>query len=196
LTSDSTEQVSDASGKSKKINRATECCHDIGQKPSVVNSSKMSQSLDTDDPTLFAGDFRAKTHPWQESAKAWLEREQDSGGSSIAFLQSLSLASASSKTCPACLALMEGEISSSLFEGWRNSGIASRGQCWTLNTVEWRNGATACSLSEVLETDVAPKYFLSPKACVGILRRAEKRGKALPALLEAALKAVAFGQPT
>lgn len=37
------------------------------------------------------------------------------------------------------------------------------------------------------------RYYLSPKACAGILRRAEKRGKALPAALAAALRSVAGG---
>lgn len=32
------------------------------------------------------------------------------------------------------------------------------------------------------------RYFLSPKACLGILRRAETRGKSLPEILESALK--------
>ena len=47
------------------------------------------------------------------------------------------------------------------------------------------------SLSEVLETEFVPsKYFLSAKACLGILRRAEKRGKDLPAMLGEALRRV------
>jgi hypothetical protein len=37
--------------------------------------------------------------------------------------------------------------------------------------------------------EVQPKYFLSPKACAGILRRAEKRGKKLPTALQKALQA-------
>jgi hypothetical protein len=35
-------------------------------------------------------------------------------------------------------------------------------------------------LADVLEDEVAPKYFLSPRAAAGILRRAEKRGRTLP----------------
>ncbi|MDE2098935.1 MAG: hypothetical protein KGL39_16900 [Patescibacteria group bacterium] len=47
-------------------------------------------------------------------------------------------------------------------------------------------------LSEILEYAQLPdRYYLSPKACAGILRRAEKRGKELPALLARALNAVA-----
>ena len=48
------------------------------------------------------------------------------------------------------------------------------------------------NLSEILETrPVHPKYSLSPKACAGILRRAEKRGKKLPEQLRLALEQVA-----
>lgn len=63
-----------------------------------------------------------------------------------------------------------------------------------LNTSEWPNDAdvSLCALSEVLETGELPqRFFLSAKACSGILRRAEKRGKKLPEALEQALQAVA-----
>jgi hypothetical protein len=47
-------------------------------------------------------------------------------------------------------------------------------------------------LSDVLETGEVPqRYFLSATACKGILRRADKRGKELPAALKSALLAVA-----
>jgi hypothetical protein len=50
-----------------------------------------------------------------------------------------------------------------------------------------------CSLSDVLETGEVPqRYFLTEKACRGIIHRVGKHGKALPLALEAALKAVAF----
>ncbi len=42
-------------------------------------------------------------------------------------------------------------------------------------------------LSETLETSVDEKYNLSPRACLGILRRAERRGKSLPPELEEVL---------
>ena len=64
--------------------------------------------------------------------------------------------------------------------------------CLTLNSSEWPSDAAVCSLSDVLEGGPVPaRYFLSAKACSGILRRAAKRGKALPPLLARALKAVA-----
>lgn len=49
------------------------------------------------------------------------------------------------------------------------------------------------SLSSVLERGpVGRQYYLSPKACAGILRRAEKRGKELPPALKRALQEVAL----
>lgn len=66
-----------------------------------------------------------------------------------------------------------------------------RGASWMPNTSAWPNGASVCLLSDVLETGPIPqKYFLSAKACRGILRRAEKRGKELPELLARALRVV------
>ena len=65
---------------------------------------------------------------------------------------------------------------------------SSVGQFWMRNGSEFRRGAVASSLSEILETgEVDRRYFLSAKACKGILRRAEKRGKALPPSLRDAL---------
>lgn len=42
-------------------------------------------------------------------------------------------------------------------------------------------------LSQILEVNAPEKYFLSARACRGILTRAAKRGKKLPDLLETAL---------
>jgi hypothetical protein len=66
------------------------------------------------------------------------------------------------------------------------------GSFWMRNGSEFRNGAVVSSLSEILETgEVDPHYFLSHTACRGILRRAEKRGRALPEALHAALTGAA-----
>lgn len=53
------------------------------------------------------------------------------------------------------------------------------------------NIAVESTLSQILEVNAPQKYYLSPKACQGILRREEKRGKELPPLLKAALMAQA-----
>jgi len=84
----------------------------------------------------------------------------------------------------------DGTLPSS-WKGWRKSGIYRPGECLTLNTTEWPNAGVVCSLSQVLETDVPQKYYLSARACRGILRRAGIRGRELPELLQEALLVVA-----
>lgn len=69
---------------------------------------------------------------------------------------------------------------------------SSNGACWMRSSSEWRSGAVVCSLSSILETGpVEARYFLSQRACSGILRRAENRGKNLPPQLLQALQQVA-----
>ena len=64
-----------------------------------------------------------------------------------------------------------------------------------LNISDWPNDASVCSLSQILETGPIPqRFYLSARACAGILRRAEKRGKVLPDMLRQALESVASQQ--
>lgn len=93
-----------------------------------------------------------------------------------------------SKTVPVqCLDLTEGagdllgrsywEMDSAWLGGYstRNSGVSpSEGR--------------ECSLSQILEDSPHPRYYLSSRACLGILRRVAERGKALPPLLQRALE--------
>ena len=66
-------------------------------------------------------------------------------------------------------------------ESYSTAGLMKRdGAYATVNISEWPNDGAACSLSAILEENPATKYSLSPSACAGILRRAEKRGKELP----------------
>lgn len=50
------------------------------------------------------------------------------------------------------------------------------------------NGVSESRLSQILEDSAHPKYYLSAKACAGILNRATKRGKQLPEILKTALE--------
>ena len=56
------------------------------------------------------------------------------------------------------------------------------------NISESPNAAEECSLWQVVETDVSPKYYLSNRAKAGILKRAKHLKKNLPPLLKAALE--------
>jgi hypothetical protein len=69
---------------------------------------------------------------------------------------------------------------------WTDDGVLL-GECLTLNTGECPNVAVESRLSQILEAAPLPKYCLSAKACLGILRRAERRGKDLPEKLKTAL---------
>ena len=98
------------------------------------------------------------------------------------------------KTSPQYCPVTTGRISSDSSPHLMTAGIVYRGQFWTHNTFPWRKGGGACSLADILEDGNVPqKYFLSPTACKGILRRADRRGKTLPATLRTALETVAYG---
>ena len=61
------------------------------------------------------------------------------------------------------------------------------GDSLTLNIGESPNAERESRLSWILEDNVPQKYYLSARACQGILTRASRRGKPLPELLKQAL---------
>ena len=62
-----------------------------------------------------------------------------------------------------------------------------------LNTGPSPSEEQESTLSQILLAEVPEKYYLSPKACLGILRRASVRGKELPEVLKKALERQAGG---
>ena len=115
--------------------------------------------------------------------------------SCLLTLQSLNvtgLNGLSGKTSPASCPATEDGILEPFSGRWGNWGMGGPTESWTLNGSEWPSAAVVCSLSQTLEVGNVPqRFFLSPRACAGILRRAEKRGKALPEQLQRALEEVA-----
>ena len=65
---------------------------------------------------------------------------------------------------------------------------ALHGGCWLRNTGPSPRDAIESFLSQILQAEVPEKYYLSQKACLGILRRASARGKELPEVLRLALE--------
>ena len=63
----------------------------------------------------------------------------------------------------------------------------SHGASSMRNTGECPSAARESTLWQILQMDAPDTYYLSAKACQGILNRAKRRGKQLPAILEAAL---------
>ena len=64
------------------------------------------------------------------------------------------------------------------------------GACMTLNFGVCPSDVKESTLSQILDLNAPEKYCLSPRACAGILKRAEKRGKVLPDMLLDALTEV------
>ena len=84
---------------------------------------------------------------------------------------------------------LKGESGNLLGVSWEMVGVLP-GVSMMLNIGESPSEERGSTLSQILELNVPEKYSLSPKACAGILRRAEKRGKELPDMLKDALMEV------
>lgn len=69
---------------------------------------------------------------------------------------------------------------------WRTT-TRWRGEPWMPSIGACPNVVCASRLSSILQVNAPEKYYLSQKACEGILRRASRRGKQLPELLKMAL---------
>lgn len=85
-----------------------------------------------------------------------------------------------------CLQMADGRM-----REWQNClSVKSHGASLTRNIGECPNVAVESFLSQILQPteDVPEKYYLSSRACLGILRRAKERGKELPEELKAALE--------
>ena len=83
-----------------------------------------------------------------------------------------------------CLDLRSGTLPG---QYWETAGHLL-GDSSMLNTSESLKDAVESTLSQILQVNVLEKYYLSAKACEGILRRAERRGKQLPEMLRVALE--------
>lgn len=144
--------------------------------------------------------LHAKPSPSQDSGMAWPTLAVASRWSTSAWLAHLARDGSSGKTSlVSCHQDRDGTLVPSSGR-WSRAGMASPGGCWTLNMCEWtdtlvpsHSDGSVCSLSDILEeTQLVPqRFFLSPRACAGILRRAERRGKELPSMLLEALRCVA-----
>ena len=84
-----------------------------------------------------------------------------------------------------CLDLDAGQVP----EWSEAEDLISLGLLRTPNITERHSEEGGCLLSSILQDGVPEKYSLSPRACQGILRRAQARGKELPPILKAALEA-------
>ena len=138
---------------------------------------------------LLQEDFPAKTSALLAGELVLLAQEAGYSGKLQELWKKRKATGSSSKTSLAFLPLTQGQTSVLSSERWQTSGMVLPGGCLMLNTSEYpRDGAVSSSLADVLATHpVLPKYYLSPTACEGIIRRANRRGKTLPPALQEAL---------
>ena len=126
------------------------------------------------DPGIFAG--KTCRAPFQ----AGHQRERTSGSFSRKSSELTSVPFMSLDLTPGAGNLLD-EYYWEILSPWRggasilNTGLAPRKE------------ENVYSLSQILEDTVPEKYFLSERACLGILRRSLKRGKTLPEVLQTAL---------
>jgi len=154
-----------------------------------------------DQSTFWSEELPANHSASQDSGKDSPTLAADSCSPTLRSLNVYGLDGLSGKTSPAsCQAEEDGTLVPSSGR-WGNWGMGGPTECWTLNGAEHngihapsRSGGDVCSLSDVLEMGpLPPRFSLSTKACAGILRRAERRGKQLPPMLKQALEQVVGG---
>lgn len=178
--------------------RHTEAKETTNDRGLGIMKSDVMHSLDERSDTLIcsAGDSPAKTSPSPapgEGSSMGSDPASSSSSHESLTLFSPMEAGSSLRTFPDFFPPTVDEISPSYSRRWPSSGFTiSPGECWIADTSECpSDGAASSSLPDVLEADVPPRFFLSPKAAAGILRRAEKRGRELPQALAEALRELA-----
>ena len=114
-----------------------------------------------------------------EPSPAEHQKERISGSSSRRSSELKSVVFQSLDLTPGAGNLL-GEFYWELISPWRGDAL-------TLNTGVSPREEKESSLSQILQDDPPRKYYLSKTACLGILRRAEARGKELPPQLRDAL---------
>ena len=149
----------------------------------------MSQQtqMDLNEPTSSAADSPALTFPWRESVQVWMEHKVLYGMSLPGLSKIPGQLGSWSRTSLASSLRTKVKTSPSSSTVLPNAGSVWRGAYWIAAISESPNDGVECSLSDVLEDNVPSKFYLSPRAAAGILRRAEKRGYTLPEPLMAAL---------
>ena len=92
------------------------------------------------------------------------------------------------QTLPMCLCLRTENGANQVVSTTTWGGGQLLGEYTMLSFGESPREENASLLSQILQDSAPQKFYLSAKACAGILNRAEKRGKELPEILKDALE--------
>lgn len=160
----------------------------------------------TEQLTFWSEEALASLSPLQETEMVLRENRDSCSSTFELFATSCEprggarRATSSGRTCQGAFRVTRGETSDAYSTSWKTAGCSFAGERWTRNLPEYfvgkavdsrglyRNTAGVSSLSGVLEARAPQTYSLSARACEGIIRRAEKRGKPLPSILQDALE--------
>ena len=100
------------------------------------------------------------------------------------------------KTLQVSLTPTREKILQSCSQRWPNSGMLLDGVLLTAKTSESPSHAKESTLSDVIETcEAQEKYFLSPNAAKGIIRRADRMGRNLRPHFRMSLEILAAKAP-
>ena len=139
----------------------------------------------------------ARTFRLQELASAMglMGRDLAYFSNFLNYLLSLFPQLSSSKTFRASYLPTGEQTSKSSFKVWPKSGILSDGACLIAAISESPNRAVESTLLDILEDQpVSPRYYLSPSAAMGSLRRAQAQGRHLFPPLKRAFEILAQEQ--
>lgn len=148
-------------------------------------------------PMFGPQDSRARTSAWRVWGRdlGFEGANLDSFTTLCASLEGACQEPLSSKTCTAFSLVTEDETSRSYSRRWTSSGMVSRGVCLTADTLESPNNVDECSLLGCIETQKPPeKYFLSPNAATGMMRRADRMERKLLPSFRRSLEILAKGR--
>jgi len=141
--------------------------------------------------------FRARTFPSPANGQGSKGNALDCFMSLRGSLESFDPLGFSSKMFPDfSVQTVEETLQKSSVFSWSSAGMGFAGVCSTANFSESPNAAAVSSLSDVLESHVPQRFFLSSRAAAGVLRRATKRGRILPTRLQKALEELAARDAT
>ena len=163
--------------------------------PAVPNYGDMTQlegGGTLEQLTLWSAGLPARGSASPANVAAWPMNVADWPYTLSALFLQFSRCGSSGKMSPELFRLTADGTSGHSSGRWPGAGIISHGECLTLSTSESPSAAVASSLWDILETGaIPPRFYLSSKACAGILRRAKRRRRRLPPALKEALESVA-----
>lgn len=140
----------------------------------TLQASQMTKSeiLETQGQlTLFAADSPAKLSRSQENDLDLMTQEERCSLSFADLPRLSSRKSSCSKTLKDyCLTTMD-ELSTQSSIRWGNLGMISNTKCLTLKISAYPKTENVCSLSDILETEVDEKYFLSEEQQIKLLSK-------------------------